>query len=284
MPPMSAASTLVTVAPTGAETPKSDAPSLPVTLDELISAARACEAAGAAVVHVHLRDDEARPTLDGGLLKEAVAALHQSTRLVVQLSTGGSVHDPFEDRLAVLDAEPESCSLTCGTVNFGGDVFLNPWPFMVELYRRTQEMQVVPEFELFDLGHVTAMNRLLDKYGPPFGGHVHCDLVMGVPGGMPGTAQALLAAVAELPVEASWSATGIGRTTMPVAMAALSAGGHLRVGMEDTLTYYPGEPVRDNAQLVERAAALARLAGRPPMSGDEGRALLNVRDRRGGTA
>ncbi len=284
MPPMSAASTLVTVAPTGAETPKSDAPSLPVTLDELVSAARACEAAGAAVVHVHLRDDEARPTLDGGLLKEAVAALHESTRLVVQLSTGGSVHDPFEDRLAVLDAEPESCSLTCGTVNFGGDVFLNPWPFMVELYRRTQEMQVVPEFELFDLGHVTAMNRLLDKYGPPFGGHVHCDLVMGVPGGMPGTAQALLAAVAELPVEASWSATGIGRTTMPVAMAALSAGGHLRVGMEDTLTYYPGEPVRDNAQLVERAAALARLAGRPPMSGDEGRALLNVRDRRGGTA
>jgi len=281
---MSAASTLVTVAPTGAETPKSDAPSLPVTLDELVSAARACEAAGAAVVHVHLRDDEARPTLDGGLLKEAVAALHESTRLVVQLSTGGSVHDPFEDRLAVLDAEPESCSLTCGTVNFGGDVFLNPWPFMVELYRRTQDMQARTGSELFDLGPVTAMNRLLDKYGPPFGGHVHCDLVMGVPGGMPGTAQALLAAVAELPVEASWSATGIGRTTMPVAMAALSAGGHLRVGMEDTLTYYPGEPVRDNAQLVERAAALARLAGRPPMSGDEGRALLNVRDRRGGTA
>src|SRR6266702_4122399 len=118
MPPMSAASTLVTVAPTGAETPKSDAPSLPVTLDELVTAARACEAAGAAVVHVHLRDDEARPTLDGGLLKEAVAALHESTRLVVQLTTGGSVHDPFEDRLAVLDAEPESCSLTCGTVNF----------------------------------------------------------------------------------------------------------------------------------------------------------------------
>ena len=280
---MSGPSTLVTVAPTGAEAAKADVPALPVTLEELVAAAKACEAAGAALVHVHIRDDSAQPTLDGGRLKETVAALRESTGLVVQLSTGGSVHDPFEDRLAVLDAEPDSCSLTCGTVNFGGEVFLNPWTFMVELYRRTQEMQVVPEFELFDLGHVTALNRLLDKYGPPFGGQVHCDLVMGVPGGMPGTAQALVATIADLPSGASWSATGVGRTTLPVALAALSAGGHLRVGLEDTLTYYPGERVRDNTQLVERAAALARLAGRPPMSGDDARALLKIRDRRGGT-
>jgi len=235
------------------------------------------------MVHVHIRDDDAQPSLDQGRLKDTVAALREATGLVVQLSTGGSVHDPFEDRLAVLDAEPDACSLTCGTVNFGGDVFLNPWPFMVELYRRTQEMQIVPEFEIFDLGHVTAMKRLLDKYGPPYGGQVHCDLVMGVPGGMPGTAQALVAAVGDLPADASWSATGVGRTTMPVALAALSAGGHLRVGMEDTLTYNPGEPVRDNAQLVDRAATLARLAGRPPMTGDDARALLMIRDRRGGT-
>jgi uncharacterized protein (DUF849 family) len=275
---MPGASTLITVAPTGAETAKADAPALPVTLEELVAAAQACESAGAALVHVHIRDAEARPTLDQVRLKDTVAALREETGLVVQLSTGGSVHDAFEDRLAVLDAQPESCSLTCGTVNFGSDVFLNPWPFMVELYRRTQERQVVPEFELFDLGHVTAMNRLLDTYGEPYGGHVHCDLVMGVPGGMPGTTAALVAAVRELPAGASWSATGIGRTTLPVAMAALSAGGHLRVGMEDTLTLYPGEPVRDNAQLVERAATLARLAGRPPMSGADARAMLNVRD------
>ena len=99
----------------------------------------------------------------------------------------------------MLDAEPDSCSLTCGTVNFGDDVFMNRWPFMVELYQLTQERQVVPEFELFDLGHVTALNRLLDKYGAPYGGQVHCDLVMGVPGGMPGTAAALVAAVDALP-------------------------------------------------------------------------------------
>ena len=125
-----------------------------------------------------------------------MAAVREQTSLVVQLSTGGSVHDGYPPRLRVLDAEPDSCSLTCGTVNFGDDVFMNPWPFMVELYQVTQRREVVPEFELFDLGHVTALNRLLDSYGAPYGGQVHCDLVMNVPGGMPGTAQALVAAVA----------------------------------------------------------------------------------------
>jgi uncharacterized protein (DUF849 family) len=275
--------TMITVAPTGAETAKADAPALPVTLDELVATGRACEAAGAALIHVHLRDGDARPTLDPARLRDAVESLREQTSLVVQLSTGGAVTDPYDARLAVLDAEPDSCSLTCGSVNFGDDVFLNPWPFMAELYQRTQAMAIVPEFELFDLGHVAALHRLLDTYGAPYGGQVHCDLVMGVPGGMPGTTAALVAAVAALPGGASWSATGVGRTSLPVALAALSAGGHLRVGMEDTLTFARGEPVRDNAQLVERAAALAALAQRPPMSPDDARALLRTKDRRRGT-
>jgi uncharacterized protein (DUF849 family) len=277
---MSSDRTLITVAPTGAETAKSDAPSLPVTLDELVAAAEACERAGAGLVHVHIRDTQARPTLDLGRLRDTVAALRERTSLVVQLSTGGAVTDPFEDRLRVLDAEPDSCSLTCGTVNFGDDVFSNPWPFMVELFQRTQAKEVVPEFELFDLGHVTALHRLLDTCGAPYGGRVHCDLVMGVPGGMPGTAAALVAAVQALPAGATWSATGVGRTTLPVALAALAAGGHLRVGMEDTLTFAKGKPVTDNAQLVARAAELATLAQRPPMTTGEAHAMLNVKDRR----
>jgi uncharacterized protein (DUF849 family) len=276
---MSPSRTLITVAPTGAETAKADVPALPVTLEELVETAVACEAAGAAMIHVHIRGADTRPTLDLGRLKDTVTALRERTTLVVQLSTGGSVHDPLEDRLKVLDAEPDSCSLTCGTVNFGDDVFLNPWPFMVELYALTKEREVVPEFELFDLGQVHALNRLLDQEGLPYGGHVHCDLVMGVPGGMAGTAAALVAAVQALPAGASWSATGIGRSTLPVALAALSAGGNLRVGMEDTLTYRRGEPVRDNAQLVERAVTLAELAQRPAMTTDEARALLRTKDR-----
>jgi uncharacterized protein (DUF849 family) len=189
------------------------------------------------------------------------------------------VHDPLDLRLKVLDAQPDSCSLTMGTTNFGDDVFSNPWPFVCELYQLSQERGVVPEFELFDLGHVHALRRLIDRYGLPHGGKVHCDFVTGVPGGMPGTAQALVAAHALLPEETtSWSATGIGRATLPIALTALAMGGHLRVGMEDVLTLSRGVPVERNAQLVERAAGLADAAQRPAMSADEARRLLGLSD------
>jgi uncharacterized protein (DUF849 family) len=105
---------------------------------------------------------------------------------------------------------------------------------------------------------------------------VHVDLVMGVPGGMPGTLAALAACLPALPPGATFAATGVGRTSLPVMLAALSAGGHLRVGMEDTLTYAPGEPVRDNAQLVARAAGLARIAQRPPLTPFQARQLLGI--------
>jgi 3-keto-5-aminohexanoate cleavage enzyme len=278
--PTMPATTLITVAPTGAESRKDDNTALPVTTDELVAAAVACQRAGASMIHLHIRDDEGRPTLDLGRLRESVDAVRGSTDLIVQLSTGGAVTDPLEARLAVLDAAPDSCSLTTGTVNFGDDVFSNPWPFVAELYQRTQALGILPEFELFELGHVAALNRLLDEYGPPAGGHVHADFVMGVPGGMPGTTAALVTGVAMLPAGATWSATGIGRTTMPVMLAALSMGGNLRVGMEDTLTYGPRRPVRDNAELVERAARLAAEAFRPAATPDQARDALGLRRRR----
>ncbi len=271
--------TLITVAPTGAESDKARVPALPVTLDELVATAVECQTAGAAVIHVHIRDEAARPTLDLGRLKETVRALRERTDLIVQLSTGGAVTDSFDDRLAVLDAGPDACSLTCGTVNFGDEVFANPWPFIRELYARTQAAGVVPEFELFDLGQVATLHRLLAELGPPHGGHVHCDLVMGVPGGMPGTVAALAAAVAALPAGASWSATGIGRSSLPVLFGALGAGGHLRVGMEDTTSFARGRLVTGNAELVERAAVLATWAQRPPMTPAQARALLGVSGR-----
>jgi 3-keto-5-aminohexanoate cleavage enzyme len=271
--------TIVTVAPTGAEAEKAQVPALPVTLGELVTTAKECEALGAAIVHVHIRDGAAAPTLDLGRLKETVAALRSETNLIVQLSTGGSVHDPEADRLRVLDAAPEMASCTMGTVNFGEDVFLNRFEFIVTLHARMQERGIVPEYEIFDLGQLSTLRRLLDRYGPPVGGHVHVDLVMGVPGGMPGTAEALIACLRDLPEGATFSATGIGRSTLPVLLAAVSAGGHLRVGMEDTLTYRKGQPVESNMQLVARAVAVARLAERPPLAPAEARVLLGIKPR-----
>jgi 3-keto-5-aminohexanoate cleavage enzyme len=276
---MAGTGTLITVAPTGAEHAKSEVPELPVTVEELVDTARECERLGAAMVHVHVRDDAARPTLDPVRLRETVAVLRAETGLVVQLSTGGSVTDQEADRLAVLDALPESASCTMGTVNFGDEVFCNRWPFIVALHQGMQQRGIVPEYEIFDLGQLASLRRLLDDYGAPAGGHVHVDLVMGVPGGMPGDTATLVSAVnalAALDPEASFSATGVGRTHLPVALAALSAGGHLRVGMEDTLNFARRRRVTGNAELVHRAAELARIAQRPPLSAEEGRILLGV--------
>ena len=276
-----ASGTLITVAPTGAETAKADVPQLPTTLDELVETAQRCEAAGAGLIHIHVRDREHRPTLEAAYLRDAVVAVREATDLVVQLSTGGSVHDPLEKRLTVLDADPDSCSLTCGTTNFGDDVFLNPWGFMVDLYRLAQEREVVPEFEIFELGHVHALRRLIDTCGLPFGGKVHVDFVTGVPGAMPGTVEALLAGVAMLPAEVtSWSATGIGRAHLPILGAALAAGGHLRVGMEDNLFIARGRLAAHNVEFVERAATIAGLMQRPALTTTQARALLGIKDRR----
>lgn len=269
--------TLITVAPTGAEHEKSDVPNLPVTLAELVSTAQDCERVGAGMIHVHIRGDDTKPTLDLARLKDTVAALRERTGLVVQLSTGGAVTDPEADRLRVLDAMPDSASCTMGTVNFGDDVFLNRWEFIVELHTRMRDRDIVPEYEIFDLGQLATLHRLLDRHGLPAGGHVHVDLVMGVPGGMPGDTETLVAALRLLPEGATFSATGVGRTGLPVLLAALSAGGHTRVGMEDTISYARGEAVRDNAQLVARAAGLARIAQRPPLPPNEVRTMLGVR-------
>jgi uncharacterized protein (DUF849 family) len=233
------------------------------------------------MIHVHIRGADTQPTLDLGRLKDTVAALRDQTNLIVQLSTGGAVTDPESDRLRVLDALPDSASCTMGTVNFGDDVFHNRWEFIVELHQRMRDRAIVPEYEIFDLGQLSSLHRLLDKHGLPAGGHVHVDLVMGVPGGMPGDTETLVAALRLIPQDATFSATGIGRASLPVMLAALSAGGHLRVGMEDTITYARGERVKDNAQLVARAAGLARISQRPPLAVAQVRELLGVKGEKG---
>ena len=251
LPPPSAG-TLITVAPTGAEHAKADLPQLPTTLEELVETARRCEAAGASLIHLHIRDgehaaDPGRRAAAGGGRRGARPRPTSSC----SCRPGGRCTTRSRQRLTVLDAEPDSCSLTCGTTNFGDDVFLNPWGFMSDLYVQAQEREVVPEFELFDLGHVHALRRLLDTHGLPFGGRVHVDFVTGVPGGMPATTAALMAGVAMLPAEVtSWSATGIGRGHLPIMAAALSAGGHLRVGMEDNVVFARGQVVQHNDELV----------------------------------
>lgn len=266
----------ITVAPTGAESGYRDNPNIPLQPEEIVAEAVACEQAGAALIHIHGRDRAGNSTLDHGVLGEIVAGVRERTNLIVQLSTGGSVRDSFDARLRVLELQPESCSLTCGTVNFGAEVFHNPLPFIEELYQGALDRGVLPEFECFDFGHIATLHRLLERFGPPRQGVVHCNLVMGVPGGMPGDPRTLTAAQSALPQGSSWSATGIGRTALPVLITTLALGGNVRVGMEDQLRFSATALVSGNGQLVDRAVQLARLAQHDPMDAGRARSALGL--------
>ncbi|SDT75760.1 3-keto-5-aminohexanoate cleavage protein [Actinoplanes derwentensis] len=250
--------TLITVAPTGADRGKAEVPALPVTLAELVTTAKECEALGAAVVHVRTRDPQDR---DG--LRAVVAALRESTGLIVQLATTGA-----EDRLTVVDAGPDMVSIPMespGTT--------------INLHTRAQERGVVPEYRILGLDQLSLLERVLTRYGLPAGGHIHLGLRLGAPDGAPGTAATLVAceqAIRDLPAGTTFSATGIGRSTLPVMLASLATGGHLRVGMQDTLSYAENRPVDSNMQLVARAVGFAQLAQRPPLTPAQARDLLGV--------
>lgn len=270
---------LITVAPTGAEHTLVDVPGLPADPERLAEVARGCQDRGASMIHIHVRDGKGAPTLDLGLLAEHVGAVREVSDLIVQLSTGGSVSDPFERRLRVLELAPESCSLTLGSTNFGSEVFLNPWGLICDLHEAARDRQVTPEFEIFDLGALWTLTRLIEERGPTWNGRVHVDLVLGVPGGAPGTPDVLAAMIAAMPAfVTSWSATGIGRAAIPVLLGTLAHGGHLRVGLEDTVWLGRGERAT-NEQLVARAQAAATVAQRQVLSPDQARDLLGIPQR-----
>jgi 3-keto-5-aminohexanoate cleavage enzyme len=266
---------LITVAPCGAETMREHNPAVPYTPKEIAAEARRSFEAGARMVHVHARRDDGTPTQDAGRYRETVAAIRAAAPdLIVQVSTGGAVGMTPEERLGSLAAAPEMASLTCGTVNFGRGVFENPAPLMLEFARAQLAAGVRPELEIFDLGHVDNAAWLVRK--APLEPPLHHDLVLGVPGGAAGTPENVVLLAGRLPPGSTWSATGIGRSHLPVIMTAIAAGGHVRLGFEDQVEYAPGRPASSNAELVQRAVRIAELAGREVASPGRARAILGL--------
>lgn len=268
--------TLITVAPTGGSANKDDVPTLPTTIEEVVQTVVACEAAGAGIVHLHVRDEQtAKPTLDPGRVKEMIAAIRESTDLLVEISTGGALTDTPEDRKRMLSVGADIATVACGSVNIGDGVFLNSWPFLSGLYQEILDAGAIPTFELLDYGHIITMKRLLDLYGPPKGGHVHCELIMGLVGGMPATHDAVNAVLGELPAEATFAISGVETSAVPMSLTAISLGGHIRTGMEDVVAMVDGKRL-DNLELVTRTARMAEAAGRPPMAAKEARRMLGM--------
>jgi 3-keto-5-aminohexanoate cleavage enzyme len=266
--------TIITVAPVGAEATREGNPNLPLTPREIVQAALEARQAGASIVHLHVRDSRGEPSQDKEIFREIIVGIKDRCDLIIQVSTGGGVGMGPEERSAPLELKPEMATLTTGTVNFGPDVFMNPYPLIVDFATRMKERGIKPEIEVFDNGMLDTALVLLKKgiISLP----LHFDFVLGVPGAMAPTARNLVHLVDGLPQGCTWSVAGIGRHELTLGAMALAMGGHVRVGFEDNLYYEKGIPADSNAQLVERIARLAKELGRPPATPAEARRILGL--------
>ena len=265
---------VITAAICGAEVTRDDTPHLPLTPEELAAAAVECCEAGAAMVHLHVRDPEGAPTQDGAIFSDVAARVRARSDMIVQASTGGAVGMTPDERLDSLRCEPEMATLSCGTVNFGDEVFENDWPMMCAFAERMARKGVRPEFEIFDAGHMANAARLV-KQGRVTG-HLHYDFVLGVPGALPASVANLAFLAGQLPAGASWTVAAMGRHQLPMAAAAIIMGGNVRVGFEDNIFYTKGVLATSNAQLVARVVRLAKELGREIASPDEARQILGL--------
>ena len=245
-----------------------------MTADEIAVDAAACQAAGASVYHLHVRDGSGAPTMEVAAYRAAHEAIRARCDLIVQFSSGGGVHDSEDERIAPLELRPEMATLTTGSVNFGDEIFSNPMPLVARFYKRMRDLDILPEFEIFEAGMIENAVRICSEFGD--GHHQHYDFVLGVQGGLPFWDDSLEFLLAHLPPGATFSATGIGRHNFAVAQRSIALGGHVRTGFEDVRFIERGVLAHSNAELVVRIVELGRSVGREPASPHEARQLLGL--------
>lgn len=267
---------IITCAITGAETTRERQPNLPITPKQQAIAAAHAVQAGASIIHLHVRDDDGRPTQSLARFKESIAAIREAAPgVIIQISTGGAIGESIENRALPLTLRPEMASLNLGTMNFGDDVFMNHPRDILWLASRMQANQVMPELEIYEAGMLESALRLA-KQGV-LREPLHFQFVLGVPGGMSGEPKNLVHLVSLLPSQKlHWGVAGIGRYQLPLAVQALVMGGHVRVGFEDNIVYHKGEVATSNAQLVERVSRLAQELGREVATPAIARKLLGL--------
>lgn len=295
----------ISCAITGGMTVPGQSAAIPVTVEEIVDSAVAAHEAGAAIVHVHVRDPETgKPSAELGLFEEVIAGIRDRCSAIVQPTTGGGVGMTIDERARVLSAcRPELASFNVGSFNFG--IFqvrhrpeMEPWEIdylestreyvfrntfadtyrLAELFR---EAGTKPELETYDVGHLYNVAHLLEQglLDPP----LHIQFVLGVLGANAATLEQLLhmrRTATELfgAGAYTWSAAGVGYPgEFHLAATALMLGGHVRVGLEDNLRLDLERRAQSNAELVEKAMTLAPLLDREPATADEARAILGLR-------
>jgi 3-keto-5-aminohexanoate cleavage enzyme len=265
---------IITVALTGNVPTKQMNPNLPITADEIAADVRRCADAGAAIFHVHARDIKQKPTLDIDVFKANVRRIKETTpEVIIQLSTGARAGKDWEARANPVRLLPEMASFTTGSNNLPGIIYENSPQFIEFLAGVFKETSVKPEIEIFETGMISNAIYLQSKglIEHP----MHFGFVLGAPGSMAGTVKNLVFLSESIPAGTTWTVAGIGKAEIPLAMAAIAMGGHVRVGLEDNL-YMPDGSLASNLRLVEKVVAIAKEIGREIASSEEARICLSM--------
>jgi uncharacterized protein (DUF849 family) len=264
----------LTIAPTGPIATKADNPTLPTSPDEIAAAVADAGDAGAAVAHIHLRDEQQRPTADLGIARRVMDLIADRCDILIQMSTGVGLDVPFEERERLVELRPRMATLNPCSMSFGAGEFRNPPAGVRRLAARMRDLGVKPELEIYDTGHLEACLRLRDEglLGEP----LQFSIVLGVRGGMAATADNLMMMARRLPADAIWQVIAIGRANLELTAIGLALGGNARAGMEDTLHIRKGELTTGNRPLVARAAQLANDLDRGVASVAEAEVMLGL--------
>ncbi|MBR3244694.1 MAG: 3-keto-5-aminohexanoate cleavage protein [Parasporobacterium sp.] len=275
--------TIITVATTGAWPKKKDNPNVPMTPEEIAEDVYECWKAGAAVAHIHMRDDDGNGIMDPVRFKKTYELIraHKDCDIIVNMTTSGDIHADDDIRVAhVKELKPEMASYDCGSMNWlNSGLFLNTPKFLEDCGLLFQELNVKPEIEAFDPGMIGNAAYYIKKgvLKTP----VHFQFCMGCANGISGTMKNLvfMKEEAERLVGAgnfTWSCFGVGHSAMEMLYGAVALGGHIRVGMEDNVLYSKGKLADSNKQFVERAVRVIKEYGREVATPDEARQLLNL--------
>jgi 3-keto-5-aminohexanoate cleavage enzyme len=267
---------VVTCAITGADVFRENNPNIPYTTQEIADSAIAASEAGAAISHLHVREDDGTPSGRPELFVDVIDRIRAGApRMLTMVSTGGSNEMTIAERTTGLEAKPDISGVESGSMNFGDETFITPPPAGRGIVARAREEGIALEVEVFDVGHVVSAVRWLEE--GILEAPLRINLVFGVPGGIDATPEALDAMLRPLPPEAFWTVTCIGRHHFRMlGLALLKGAPGIRTGLEDVAYVSRGVHAESNAQLTAMAVDLSRAVGRDVATHEQARELLAV--------
>ncbi len=273
---------IITVATTGAWPKKENNPNVPMTPEEIADDVYACWKAGAAVAHLHMRDDNGNGVMDPVRFKKTVELIkeHKDCDIILNLTTSGDIHADDEIRVAhVKELKPEMASYDCGSMNWlNSGLFINSPKFLEDCGKLFQETNTKPEIEVFDPGMIANAAYYLKK--GVLKAPLHFQFCMGCANGITGSMKNLVfmkETMESLCPGSTWSCFGVGHSAMEMLYGAVAMGGNVRVGMEDNVMYAKGQLAESNVQFVERAKRVIEEFGCTAATPDEARQMLGLK-------